>query len=188
MSDTQPPADNVVPLTAQPAESGIPVPGTVMPGTEVTARRPAQNLPGCGLALFVMLLAGFFCVGATSHGVSIFAVLSSADALRSSKLVYGGNVDPRTLMPMRDAGGIRQDEIPDAFHAETADGTRACAISGGRVVRVDDGAVTAIPLAEITRVVPEQGAVAVHGATASVVCTFEEGEGGDRFARMLLAR
>ena len=183
MSHDPPTDDNVVPLTE--LSDG---PASLGPGTEVTARRPAQNLPGCGLALFVMLLAGFFCVGATSHGVSIFAVLSSADALRSSKLVYGGNVDPRTLMPMRDAGGIRQDETPDAFHAETADGTRACAISGGRVVRVDDGAVTAIPLAEITGVVPEQGAVAVYGATASVVCTFEEGEGGDRFARMLQAR
>ncbi len=152
---------------------------------EVVARRPAQGLPGCGLAAFVAILAMFFCVGVAGHGVSIWAVVDSADALRSSKLVYGGNVDPRTLVPMRDAGGIGQDEVPDAFHAETMDGTRACALSAGKVIRIEAGEVSVLPVAEVLRVVEEGGAVALHGATTSIVCPFGPDEGGERFARSI---
>lgn len=174
MSDSP---DNVVPLR----EERPPALG------EVVARRPAQGLPGCGLAAFVAILAVFFCGGVAGHGVSIWAVVDSADALRSSKLVYGGNVDPRTLTPMRDAGGIGQDEVPDAFHAETMDGTRACALSGGRVVRIEAGEVSMLSVAEVQRVAEEDGAVALYGATMTIVCPFGPDEGGERFARSIEA-
>lgn len=152
---------------------------------DVVARRPARGLPGCGLAAFVAILAMFFCVGVAGHGVSIWAVVDSADALRSSKLVYGGNVDPRTLVPMRDAGGIGQDEVPDAFHAETMDGTRACALSAGKVIRIEAGEVSVLPVAEVQRVVEADGTVTLHGATTSIVCPFGPDEGGERFARSI---
>jgi hypothetical protein len=170
--------DNVVPLERE-------APDAPVFQDDTTARRPVRGLPGCGLALFTMLLGVFFCMGVSGHGVTLWAVFSSADALRSSKLVYGGNVDPRTLAPMRDAGGLRQEEVPDAFHAETLDGTKACAISEGRVIRVEGGEITKLPLAEVQRVAQEEGAVAVYGKGASIVCAFGPDEGAERFARMV---
>ncbi len=170
--------DNVVPLQRD-------APDAPVFQDDTTARRPVPGLPGCGLALFTMLLGVFFCMGVSGHGVTLWAVFSSADALRSSKLVYGGNVDPRTLAPMRDAGGIRQEEVPDAFHAETLDGTRACAISAGQLIRVEGAEVQRMALAEVQRVEQEEDAVAVYGTSLSIVCAFGPDEGAERFARMV---
>ncbi len=153
---------------------------------EITGRRPAENLPGLGLAAFVMVLAFFFCVGVSAHGTSIYAVLWSANDMRSSKLTWGGNVDPRTLAPLREAGGIGQDEVVDAFHAETLSGDRACALSQKVVLRLEDGIVQRLPVAEIrgVEVLPDS-VVLTSTAGRTLTCWFAPDEGGERFARML---
>lgn len=182
---------NVVELPAAgavPAEAPLPARGTFRQAVfgEITGRRPAENLPGLGLAAFVMVLAFFFCVGVSAHGTSIYSVLWSANDMRSSKLTWGGNVDPRTLSPLREAGGIGQDEVVDAFHAETLTGDRACALSRKVVLRLEDGIVQRLPVAEIRKVEVLPDSVVLTAATGrTLTCWFAPDEGGERFARML---
>jgi hypothetical protein len=152
-------------------------------------RPDRPQLPGCGLAAFAMLLMCIFCVGVTGLSVGYFGLLSSGDALSPMKLAYGGLVDARLLRPMRSAGLLRADEIPDAFHAETLDGTRACAVSGGKLLRVEDGVVSQLPLADVDRVDRDGDDVIATAADGRrLACPFGADQGGERFARMIAPR
>lgn len=152
-------------------------------------RPDRPQLPGCGLAAFAILLMCIFCVGVTGLSVGYFGLLSSGDALSPMKLAYGGLVDARLLRPMRSVGLLRADELPDAFHAETLDGTRACAISGGNLLRIEDGVASQMPLAAIDRVERDgEGVVAMSEDGRTLACPFGADEGGERFARMIAPR
>ena len=91
-----------------------------------------QQSPGCGMAAFSLLLFGMFLVGITGITLSMSSILWSSRQLTPERLSYGGVVDSRVLKPMRDAGALGEDEIPDAYHAEDTSGKSACAISGWR--------------------------------------------------------
>ena len=91
------------------------------------------------------------------------------------------------LKPMRDAGILGKEEIPDAYHAEDLTGKNACALSAGRLLRIEDGVGTEMPLDSVREVREERGAVVIVG-DRTVTCPFGEDEGGDRFARMLRNR
>ncbi len=151
-------------------------------------REVPKHLPGCGMAAFVGLLAAYFCFGFTTHSLSVYSVLQGAKALSARNLTYGGNVDPRTLAPLRDAGAVGQDQVPDAYHGETDDGTRACAIVGRTLVRLEDGVVSRMPLDAVTGVEHTPETVVVRSRTASLTCWFAEGEGAERLARMVSPR
>lgn len=146
---------------------------------------PSQA-PGCGLAGFSMLLLGLFCIGITGVTVATYSVFVGANALSPTRLSYGGVVDPSMLEPMRAAGLLGETELPDAFHSENVDGTSACAISHGTLLRV--GPTDQMPLAEIRSVGGDALRVEAVGDGKTIVCTFGEGDGGDRFARMLESR
>lgn len=143
-----------------------------------------KQLPGCGLAAFAMLLLSIFLVGVTGISVSTYSMLTAGKQLTPEKLAYGGVVDPRMLESMRASGILGADEIPDAYHAENPTGSEACAVSGGRVLRVGSTGPKQMKLSEITAVGGDELEVTIDGPTP-FSCRFAPGEGGDRFKRML---
>lgn len=157
-----------------------PIPGA--PSLE-ERRVPPEKVPGCGLAAFAMLLLVQFTIGVIGVSIATYGVFTSGEALSPMRLSYGGMVDVRMLRPLRAAGLLGPDELPDAYHAENVDGSSACAISQGRLIRV--GPNDEMPVAEIREVRGDALRVEAVGEGRSVVCTFGEDEGGDRFARML---
>lgn len=144
----------------------------------------SSQLPGCGLAGFVLILFGIFVVGMSGVIFSTCNVLRSGDALSPRRLTYGGVVDPVMLAPLREAGLIGRDEVPDAFHAENEDGTEACAVSGGEVMHLGPDGGKEMPISSITSVTGSDTEVVIHGDT-TIVCRFGPDEGGGRFRRML---
>ncbi|MDP2311772.1 MAG: hypothetical protein Q8P41_02630 [Pseudomonadota bacterium] len=143
-----------------------------------------RQLPGCGLAAFAMLLVALFTLGFSGVLFSTYSILQSGNELTPRRLSYGGVVDPSMLRPLQDAGLIGPDEVPDAYHAENIDGTAACAISGGEVVRLSPEGAQSMPVASITAVTGSDTEVVIQGDT-SIVCPFGADEGGERFRRML---
>ncbi|MDP2306812.1 MAG: hypothetical protein Q8P18_12380 [Pseudomonadota bacterium] len=143
-----------------------------------------RELPGCGLAVFAMLLLCIFTVGISGVLFSTYSILQSGNELTPRRLSYGGVVDPAMLVPLRDAGLIGPAEVPDAYHAENVPGTEACAISGGEVMRIGVDGNKSMPIASITAVTGSDTEVVIHGDT-SIVCHFGADEGGERFRRML---
>ncbi len=143
-----------------------------------------REIPGCGFALYAGILFVFFVLGV--FGVTM-STLTIFDASRNSSpfnLAYGGSVEPALLLPMRAAGLLGEGEVPDAFHAESLAGDVACAIRGEELLRLGPEGPTRLPLASITAVEESKEGVRVTGASV-IFCAFQEGEGGDRFARML---
>ncbi len=143
-----------------------------------------ETAPGCGLAGFAMLLLGLFSIGVTGVSVSTCSILSAGAQLTPERLSYGGVVDARMLEPLREVGALGPTEIPDAYHAENVAGTEACAITETRILRIGDDGVQQMPLASITAVSGTEAEVVITGET-TFSCYFGEGEGGDRFLRML---
>lgn len=150
--------------------------------------RPHTRMPGCGLAAFAMLLLSILGVGLCGVSVSTYSVFASYDQLRPTRLSYGGVVDPATLAPMREAGLLGAEEIPDAFHAESSDGYEACAISGGRVLQITRVGKAQMPFTAIESVEADESGVTIVGTKKTIRCPFGAEEGADRFARMLQAR
>lgn len=147
-----------------------------------------RQLPGCGLAAFAMVLLLIFLIGISGVFFSTCTLLRSGAELTPQRLAYGGMVDPSMLAPLRQAGLIGPDEVPDAYHAENATGTEACAISGREVVRIGAGGPQSMPIASITSVTGSDTEVVIHGdasTDATLTCRFGPDEGGDRFRRML---
>ncbi len=154
----------------------------------MTADDTEKSGTGCGLLAAVLVMGAVACVflagiaGLTSIHLTLF---QGGEALTPTKLAYGGLVDARVLAPMRAAGLLRHDEVPDVFHAERADGTAACAISQSRVLRLDGDGAQVLVSADITRLNQRPDGVELSDGTTTFTCRFGEGEGGDRFARML---
>jgi hypothetical protein len=143
-------------------------------------------MPGCGMGLYVMVLVVIFAGGVTGMSLSMWVLWQSGANLSPMNLSYGGVVDPRILAPMRVAGLLGEDEIPDAFHAERIDGSVACAISSGELRRLGaDGETERLPVAALTSITREENEVTAVGPTGRIQCFFNPGEGADRFERML---
>lgn len=143
------------------------------------------RLPGCGIAAFVGLLFLIFSLGITGIVFSWYSMLTSGGELAPQKVSYGGVIDARMLKPMRQAGLLGPDEIPDVFHAENAGGTEACAVSSGKILRLDaEDGPQSMPVASITTVTGTETEVVITGET-TITCPFRPGEGAERFKRML---
>lgn len=143
-----------------------------------------SQIPGCGFALYVVILLVFFILGVVGISMSTLTIFDASKNADPYRLTYGGNVEPALLTPMRNAGLLGPDEVPDAFHAENLMGDVACAIKGTELLRLDAGGPVRFPLASITAVEPTEAGVRVVGAQ-TVFCAFGPGEGADRFTRML---
>ncbi len=143
-----------------------------------------RQIPGCGLAAFVGVLFMIFAIGVSGVVFSTCSILRSGEALSPRRLSYGGMVDPGMLSPLREAGLIGPDEVPDAYHAENDAGTAACAISGGEVMHLGPEGAVEMPISSITAVTGSDTEVVIQGDT-SIVCHFGADEGGARFRRML---
>ena len=143
-------------------------------------------LPGLGLAAYVVLLALICVVGVTGLSVSWYSLVVGGQSLAPNRVSYGGVVDPAMLRPLREAELLGPTELPDAFHAENALGTEACAIVGERVVRlsVADGAQM-VAFADIVEVAGGGDGVRVRSASTTLNCAFRAGEGGGSFRKML---
>lgn len=152
-----------------------------------------QGLPGCGLAIYTLLLLGLCVLGIVGMVMGSLGLLAG-DGTSPSELLSGTSVTPDRLKPMRAAGALGPTEIPAAWHDESLlmDGSRACALTAEGVVRLEDGVVTRARYAEITdtdRVeLPEGGElITIQAAPGPVVCPFGPREGAVRFERQIQA-
>lgn len=158
-------------------------PDIPLPGPHNLASRRA-NLPGCGIAAYAIVLFAIFVTGVTGVVTAYSSLVGASQGSSINRLTYGGNVPPPMLGPLRSAGLIAPDEIPDLVHVETMLGTEVCAISRGRLVRLDSKGPRAMELSTIREVVEESDGVRVTGEI-EIFCPFGPDEGGDRFARIL---
>jgi hypothetical protein len=145
---------------------------------------PYERLPGCGFGVYVLVLAVLCVAGIAGMFFSLWVLHVGGAELAPNRVSYGGVVDPANLQPMREAGLLAADEIPDIFHAEAMGGTPACAVSNGKLLRVDGGQGSMLPLSALGAVTASEHSFTAAGPPA-ITCTFLPGEGGDRFARML---
>lgn len=144
------------------------------------------RLPGCGMAAWVMLLGVFFLIGLTGVLVSTYSLFTAGTQLSPMRLSHGGVIDARMLKPMRAAGLLGPEEIPDAYHAENLAGTAACAISEGRLLRLsEESGPQVVRLTTITDVTGDETQVTVRSGDATITCPFNPGEGAESFKSML---
>jgi len=153
---------------------------------ELEAQR--RQIPGCGFGFYALILLIFFLLGSTGIALSTLTIIDASKNASPFNLTYGGNVEPALLGPLRAAGVLAEGEVPDAFHPETVMGDRACAIHQDTLIRLDAGKLTRVPLAELTSVELLPDRVRAVGAAVTVECMFNEGEGADRFAKMIEPR
>lgn len=152
-----------------------------------------RSEPGCGLGIYALLLLGLGTAGLVGLIIATAALLQG-DGTSPMELVSGKAVPTWRLAPMIQAGVLKVDEIPLAWHDESslADGTRACALLPEAVVRVDEGAGKRIPYTTITEArmdgLPDGSQVVlVSDGSADLACLFKPGEGAIRFLRQVQA-
>ena len=159
-----------------------------------------QEAPGCGMAAYAVLLMGFLVAGITGMVLATGQLLQAGQEAGPTKLKAGREVAVWQMAPMRDAGLVKVDEIPLAWHDESRaqDGTAACALMSDRLIQVKDEVGQTIPYADIGTLLysgsPEEGsqvtviATAAEGATpTTITCGFGPHEGGTRMLRQLEA-
>ncbi len=146
-----------------------------------------DHLPGCGLGVYFALLVGIGLSGVMGVFFSLFMMHGGGGTTSPLSVTYGGAVDPSQLAPLREAGLLGPKEIPDVFHPETYDGSHACAIVGGALLRLGEKGGERLSLATVTSVVETPEGVRVVGE-GEIHCLFGPKEGASRFAAMLRAR
>lgn len=145
-----------------------------------------QNMLGCGMAAYSFVLLGIFAVGVVGLSLATYTIFFAGEAASPMNLSYGGLTSPVFLEPLEAAGLITAGEAPDAYHAEALDGSVACALHEGDLLRLSAEGAFRMPLATVTAVDEVPEGVRVVGER-EVLCRFNAGEGADRFARMLRA-
>ncbi len=180
------------------SDSPIEFPPTTSPAE---AARFRMQMPGCGLAAYLGVLLTIMALGSTMMLMSGLTILSSGEAARPTRLMYGGDVEPYLLGALRSAGLLRADEVPDAFHAEDWSGTKACALTRTAVLRVGPDGAYSLPFAAVATITENPDGVRIAGpwqpaatdiagrpqtkTTTEVDCLFQPNDGGDRFASMI---
>jgi hypothetical protein len=149
------------------------------------ASRPYFILPGCGLAAYVVVLFSFFVIGMTGLALWTLTIFSAEDGARIDNLTYGGHVPAAAVIPMFSAGLLKPGEIPDLFHVEAANGSIACAVVSGDIVRISATEKIRFPLKEIREIQGDEEHIVVVGPQ-TFACEFALGTGGDRFRRILV--
>lgn len=150
------------------------------------AEEVRDRLPGCGLAVYFLLLVALLITGVAGIFFTMSVLHGAGSSTSPLSVTYGGGLPEQWLAPLRKAGVLEKDEVPDVYHPEIYDGSRACAVVGPTLVRVTEETVEKLAIASITRVEEVDGAVVITGGVA-IRCAFGEGEGGERFAAMLRA-
>lgn len=147
--------------------------------------------PGCGLAVYTLLLAALGLAGVAGVLFSSLALLQG-DGSNPGELTSGTNVEAFRLAPLVKAGVLPPGEVPAAWHDESAlgDGGRACALTREAVIRVEDGQGSRVPFAEVQDVAIEDlpdktQVVTVTGANGKLSCLFGQGEGALRLVRQI---
>lgn len=143
-------------------------------------------MPGCGLAAYVIVLMSVTALGIVGLFISTSSLLQTGSKLAPSSLTYGANVPEAALMPLRAAGLLGADELPDLYHAEDMLGTRVCAVSTSALLRLDEKGGRKIALDSIHQVDELPAGVRIVGSE-EIICEFSGGQGADRFARMIRA-
>jgi hypothetical protein len=153
-----------------------------------------DEVPGCGLAAYagILIVLGLF--GAGTMLMSMLSIAFSNVEKGPAPLVPGNQTPVWAMSAMRKARLVRVDEVPLAFHDESAagDGSVACALMDDRLVKVDGESGQTLMYAEVSGVrseeAPRGGLVVVaEGPGAELRCAFRAGEGGDKMARQLQA-
>lgn len=148
--------------------------------------REREKMPGCGLAAYVVILMSVTALGISGLFISTSSLLQVGPGAAPSALTYGANVPDAALVPLRAAGLLGPDELPELYHAEDMMGARACAVSKSTVMRLDETGKHTLALTEIQKVEETEDGVRLDGPV-SFTCYFGRAEGGDRFARMIQA-
>lgn len=143
-------------------------------------------MPGCGLGVYFLVLVALLVTGILGIFFTMWVLHGAGSSTSPLSVTYGGGLPEQWLAPLRTAGVLGRDEVPDVYHPEIYDGSRACAVIGPTLVRVSEAGVEKVAIASITRVDEVDDAVVVTG-DGSIRCAFGEGEGSDRFAAMLRA-
>ena len=150
-------------------------------------------LGASALAVYAIALLVMCLVGVAGIVASTLALIQPGNN-RYSELKAGSLVEVWRLAPLRDVGLLGFDQVPAAWHDESAamDGSTACGLLDDALIRVADGAGARLPFAEITAIavdgVEKQGTVVTaRGSGSPVACTFGPDEGGERFERQLRA-
>lgn len=163
-----------------PAPPELPAPSP----HELAHRR--QNMLGCGLAAYAFVLLGIFAAGVAGLSIATYTLFSAGEAASPMNLSYGGLTSPVFLEPLEAAGLLPAGAAPDAYHAEALDGSVACALYAGELLRLSPEGAFRMPLSTVSVVEEVPEGVRVVGER-EVLCRFNAGEGADRFARMLRA-
>lgn len=162
-----------------------------------------RTMPGCGLAAYLGVLLTIMTLGGTAMLMSGLTIVSSSQAARPTRLMYGGDVEPYLLTGLRTVGMLQPGQVPDAFHAEDWSGMSVCALTSTDVLRLGSEGAFTLPIAAVGSVKEVAGGVQIDGpwqptavglngrpqtaSTATVLCAFEPNDGGDRFVTMLSA-
>lgn len=148
-------------------------------------------MPGCGLGVYAALLLGLGVVGVVGLVLSSMALLQG-DGTSPTELMSGTAVETWRLAPMIKVGVLPPGQVPAAWHDESlvADGSRACALTGDAVLRIEDGKGSRLSFPEITEAAsadtPDGATVVrVTGSDTSISCLFGAGDGGLRFLRQV---
>ncbi len=157
-------------------------------------------MPGCGLAVYAGVLLAIMTLGLTAMLLSGLTIVSSSNAARPTRLMYGGDVEPYLLNGLHTAGLLERGQVPDAFHAEDWTGMAVCALTSTTVLRLGPEGAYTLPIVDSSaKEVP--GGVQIDGpwtptatgidgrpqsgAPGSITCAFEPNDGGDRFVTMV---
>lgn len=150
-------------------------------------------LPGCGLGAYALLLLALGLTGVVGMVMATLSLLQGEGG-GPSDLLAGTSVPTWRLAPLVRSGALQPGEIPTAFHDESVamDGSRACALLPGAVVRVEDGKGQRVAYSAIsdlhTDTLPDGSYnVALVSPEGTLACRFGKDEGGERFARQVNA-
>jgi hypothetical protein len=154
---------------------------------------PSENMPGCGLASYGCILIGFFLVGIIGLVLSSLALMQSTFQRDPFSFVPGNQVKVWRLQPMRDAKLLQLTEVPEWYHDESRNGTKACALNATSLLRLDGGNAWKIPYENLESVSghQEDGVEVATIFTSNgeqLHCFFEQGEGVERFTRVIKAK
>lgn len=163
---------------------------------EAARHRIGQQEPGCGLGLYAIMLLTISAVGFIGMAIGAFGMFVQLSSVNPKELTSGSEVDAWRLQPLRDAGVLGPDEVPAAWHDESADlgGDPACALLLDRAIRVNEGEGRSLPYAQIEKVellTPGAGQEVVlltarpDSGLQDVACRFGPREGGRDMLRQV---
>lgn len=159
------------------------------PPTDDEPQGCMETFSSLGLAAYTLLILGICISSCLCGGLTLnTAVLNMATP---KELKGASEVDAWRTSELQRYGVLQDGEALLLYHDHTSmgDGRSGCLVLEEEVlVRWDDEVETArVPIAGSTVEEAEDGEVIVTLGEQQVRCPFDEGEGGDRFARMLRA-